>query len=305
MMTILFVIIVALNNTFITYFLLLNHYNLAMKYVLVIYFLCLQIMVGQQSQENSTNNSKTLEGFYDLSEMEMPTKLYLLDNNLFHYYSIFGSVDLEVYGTYRIEGNELKLQPNKELVQPYILYARHNDQLKDSISINYISPEHHREKMFFKVDQEWVTNPEVTGSFEEVLIKFKSKTLKNIKVNLTASQLRETPVFNTVELYFGEVSEGDNEFIMDNNRFYYMRKRLAKTPLLLEGDTIISGGEKRIREPLHESDKEAITKYITKGGIFSDTTINRGNEFYKIHLKKEDSKPLLHVLKNEKIKEEY
>ncbi|WP_139251923.1 hypothetical protein [Maribacter aquivivus] len=276
-----------------------------MKYVLVIYFLCLQIMVGQQSQENSINNSKTLEGFYDLSQMEMPTKLYLLDNNLFHYYAIFGSVDLEVYGTYSIEGNEIKLQPNKELVQPYILYARHNNQLKDSISINYISPEHHREKVFFKVDQEWVTNPEVTGSFEEVSIKFKSKTIKDIKVNLTASQLRETPAFNTVELYSGEVSEGYNEFIMDNNRFYYMRKRLAKTPLVLEGDIIISDGKKRLQEPLHESDKEAITKYITKGGIFPDTTINRGNEFYKIDLKKEDSKPLLHLLKNGEIKEEY
>ncbi|MEP2240318.1 MAG: hypothetical protein ABJI22_18265 [Maribacter sp.] len=274
-----------------------------MKYILVFYFFSLQVMFGQQPKGNEYNNV-SLEGFYDLSEMEMPTKLYLLDNNLFHYYSIYGSVDLELYGTYSINNNELQLHPSKELVQPYILYARHNEQLKDTISINYISPEHHREKMFFKIDEKWITSLKSAGSFKEVSIKFKSKTIKDIKVNLTASQLREKPVFNTVELYIGEVTESDNEFIMDNNRFYYMRKRLAKTPLLLEGNTIISGGEKRTQEPLHKSDKEAITKYITKGGIFPDTTINRGNEFYKIDLKKEDSKPLLHLLENGEVKEE-
>ncbi|MDO6470676.1 hypothetical protein [Maribacter sp. 1_MG-2023] len=275
-----------------------------MNYVLVIYFLSLQIMAGQQLQEKATNNNKTLEGFYDLSEMEMPTKLYLLDNNLFHYYAIFGSVDLEVYGTYSINGNELKLMPSKELVQPYVIYARHNDQLKDTISFNYISPEHHREKVFFKVDEEWVTNPQSTGSFDEILLKYNIATVKNIKVNLTASQIRETPTYNTVELYSGPVTKGYNEFLMDNNRFYYMRQRLAKEPLVVEGDKIISEGKERIREPLHESDKKAITRYISTGGFFRDTTINRDKEFYKIDLIKENAKPLLHILKNGKIKEE-
>ena len=275
-----------------------------MKYILAIYFLSLSVMVAQQPQINSVKNSKTLEGFYDLSEMEMPTKLYLLDNNLFHYYAIFGSVDLEVYGTYSISGKELKLEPSKELVQPYVLYARHNDQLKDTISFNYISPEHHREKVFFKVDEEWVTNPESTGSFDEVSLKYNIATVKNIKVNLTASQIRETPTYNTVELYSGAVAKGYNEFLMDNNRFYYMRQRLAKEPLVVEGDKIISGGKERIREPLHESDKKAITRYIATGGFFRDTTINRDKEFHKIDLIKEDAKPLLHILKNGKIKEE-
>ncbi|WP_324028188.1 hypothetical protein QSV08_09735 [Maribacter sp. BPC-D8] len=275
-----------------------------MKYILAIYFLSLSIMVAQQPQTNSENNSKTLEGFYDLSEMEMPTKLYLLDNNLFHYYAIFGSVDLEIYGSYAIENNELHLQPTKELLQPYILFARHNNQLKDSISINYFSPEHYREKIFFKLDEKWVTNPENKGSLEEVLLKYNIGTVQNITVNLTASQIRETPVFNTVEMYSGEVSEGYNDFIMHYNRYYNMRKRMAKTPLLIDGNSIISGGEKRIQEPLHESDKEAIINYISKGGMFSDTTISRDNEFYKIVLKKEDAKPLLHLLKNGKITEE-
>ena len=275
-----------------------------MKYIIAIYFLRLSVMVAQQPQTNSENNNKTLEGFYDLSEMEMPTKLYLLDNNLFHYYAIFGSVDLEVYGTYSINGKELKLQPNKELVQPYVLYARRNDQLKDTISFNYISPEHHREKVFFKVDEEWVTNPQSTGSFDEVSLKYNIATVKNIKVNLTASQIRETPTYNTVELYSGPVTKEYNEFLMDNNRFYYMRQRLAKEPFVVEGDKIISRGKDRIREPLHESDKKAITKYIATGGFFRDTTINRDKEFYKIDLIKEDAKPLLHILKNGKIKEE-
>ena len=57
---------------------------------LIIFLLFLNIHLSYGQQVEVKNSITSIEGFYNLSGFETSKKLYLLNNNLFHYYAIFG-----------------------------------------------------------------------------------------------------------------------------------------------------------------------------------------------------------------------
>jgi len=273
-----------------------------MKNLITFCFLCLAVSCAEQV---TVKEITFLEGVYDLSEKEVPTKLALLDNNLFHYYTSQDSLDVDVYGDYSIKDNEVRLHPQRELLQPYILYAGNNEKLKDSIVFDYTSSKKSREKLFFKVDDEWVTNPVHTDSLEDVFLKHKKNDVKKIVVNLMTRQQGETSDFNTLEMYSGVIPDGFNIFLLSYNYLYDVRKLIAQQRFKLKGTSIVFNEKEIIQEPLSEKDKGILTQLINEGGgMFSDITELLKYDFQKIALYKEDSKVTLSLLRNGEVQEE-
>ncbi|WP_282117914.1 hypothetical protein [Maribacter aquivivus] len=273
-----------------------------MKHIITLCFLCLCASCAEQVKIKEIT---FVEGVYDLSEKEVPTKLALLDNNLFHYYTLQDSVEIDVYGDYSIKDNEVRLHPKKELLQPYILFAGNNEELNDSIVFDYTSSKNRREKLFFKVDDEWITNPVYTDSLEDVFLKHKKSGVKSIVINLMSKQQGETAIFNTLDMYSGVIPEGYNNYLLSYNYYYDIRKRVAQQRFQLKGTSIIFKEKERIQDPVSEKDKKILTKSINEGGgLFSDITEILSYDFQKNKLYKEESKVKLSLLKNGEVREE-
>lgn len=250
-----------------------------------------------------SQNTKTLEGYYDLSEFEMPASLFLLNNETFYFSAIFGAVDLEVYGTYTIKGDQLYFEPYEKLMQPYVLYARKNSVLKDAISFNYNEPEDdYNSLLVFAVNDQWVMQPDGHSDRGEVEFKVKTTALDSLKIGFPA-HIKIDSTIQVLETYTAEIKEGDNDFLLSYNRFYEMRRRFSKKPLQLKGDTIITGDKKRTKEPLRKEDKEKMIAFLNEYEMFPAEILSRENRFQKLALKKEIKKRTLAVSTDMKLTE--
>jgi len=261
------------------------------------------ICLGLLGMVAFSQSSKTIEGYYDLSEFEMPANLFLLNNKTFYYSAIFGAVDLEVYGDYTIVDDLLYFHPYEKQMQPYVLYARKNSALKDSISFNYIAPEDdYRSLLVFFVNGQWVMRPDGHSNRNEVEFKVKTTVLDSLKIGFPA-YIKPDSTIQVLETYTPNIKKGNNDFLLSYNRFFAMRRGFSKEPLQLEGDTIINGDKKRVKEALHKEDKEKMIAFFNEYEMFPDEIVSRENSFQKIALKKEIKKRTLAVSADLKLAE--
>lgn len=261
------------------------------------------ICLGLLGMVAFSQSSKTIEGYYDLSEFEMPASLFLLDNLTFYYSAIFGAVDLEVYGDYTIESDQLYFHPYEKQMQPYVLYARKNSALKDSISFNYFEPEDdYRSLLVFFVNNQWVMRPDGHSDRNEVEFKVKTTVMDSLKIGFPA-YIKLDSTIQVLETYTADIKNGNNDFLLSYNRFYDMRRGFSKEPIQLEGDTIITGDKKRIKEPLRIEVKEKMIAFLNEYEMFPDEIVSRENSFQKIILKKEIKKRTLAVSADLKLTE--
>ena len=268
-----------------------------MKKSTTISFLILSMVVFSQ-------NSKSLEGYYNLSEFEMAARLYLLDNNTFYYSAIFGSVDLEIYGTYAIEENALYFHPQEDQMQTFILYGRENKNLKGEIAFNYYKPEDsYQNQVVFGLDQQWVKRPLEQADNKGIEFTIKKQEVAAIKIGYPTYFDKVGRFFQVSNVVQAEVPTADNDFLLSYNRYASMRKQFSENPIQLKGDALINGKKTRQRKPLKERDKEKMKTFFKENKMFASTTESRGKVFQQIPLTIENSKPKLKVNKSGQLEE--
>jgi len=249
-------------------------------------------------------DSKSLEGFYDLSEHEMPARLFLLDDNTFYYSAIFGSVDLEIFGKYTIENNQINFQPKEEQMQPFVLYGRENKTITNEVEFYYYKPEEDdRYKVVFSLDDNWVKNTAKQENENNVYFKVKQKELKLLKIGYPA-QFNETDNFFRV----GQVSKAtilnkNNAFVLTYNRYYSMRRQFASSAIPLDGENILSGEKIKKRENLQDGEREKIVKFLKEYKMFETSIVVKEKIYKKIELTIDSIKPKLERKANGVLKE--
>ncbi len=274
-----------------------------MKQIVILLILSVTVSFAQQEQKEH-ENSKTLEGYYDLSEFEMPARLFLLDNRSFHYSAIFGSVDLEIYGKYIIKENELRFHPDEDQMQPFILYGRKNKALKDSIAFNYYKPdEDYRYQVVFAADKQWIKSPLEEKKRHEVYFKVKQKRPKLLKIGYPALHIEVGNFLQVKETYAAEIPKGNNDFLLSYNRYYNMRKQFFKNPIQLKGDSMISGGKAKQKRLLAEGEREKMIAFLEKNEMFESIIESRGNIFKRIPLSSSTEKLKLQIKENGQLEE--
>ena len=251
-----------------------------------------------------TQNSKTLEGYYNLSEFEMAARLFLLDNNTFYYSAIFGSVDLEIYGNYTIENNKLHLSPREEQMQPFALYGRENKTITNEVELYYYKPdEDDRYDLVFSLDDNWVKNTAKQENENEVYFKVKQKQPKVLKIGYPALFSEKDKFFRVGQVSKATIPSTNNAFVLTYNRYYNMRRQFASGAIPLEGENILSGEKVKKRQDLQEGEREKIVKFLKEYKMFEPNIVIKEKFYKKIVLTADSSKPLLEPKANGILKE--
>ena len=228
-------------------------------------------------------DSKSLEGYYDLSVHEAPSHLYLLHDNTFYYYSIFGSVDLEIYGTYSIDKNELKFYPQEDLLQSYVLYGRVNETYKDSIAFNYMqSDQNHRTQLVLGIENKWHKRSMLKMNDDEIYYKVNKKQLDSLEIGYPAHFDGAGNFIQVSEVMVAQIPKGFNDFLLPLNRFATMRKQFSKIPMQIDGEAIVNGEKTIQKEELKEGENKKIATFLKEREMFPPTMERRGAIFEKI-----------------------
>ena len=254
-----------------------------MKNSITIYLTLISLAVFSQ-------NPKSIEGYYNLSEHEMAARLFLLDDNTFYYSAIFGSVDLEIYGDYTIKDNTLQFHPQDDQMQPFILYARANKSLKNFISFNYYKERSYQKQIVFGVDKQWVKRPLEQENNDEVNFSIKKQQVSSLKIGYPAYHDKAGNFIQVTELYTAEIPSGKNDFLLSYNHYGDMRKQFSKNAMPLKGDAIVNKDRTINRQDLQEGEKEKIMTFFKEYKMFPDTIKRKGSVFNKIVLSKDDRK---------------
>jgi len=268
-----------------------------MKKITIICFLAFSII-------GFTQESKSLEGYYNLSEFEMAARLFLLDNNTFYYSAIFGSVDLEIYGEYTIKDNQLHFYPQKEQMQTFILYGRENKSSKGTIELNYYKPEgSYRSLVVIGTDKQWVKRPIEQANNDEIKIVIKQQHITTLKIGYPTYFDRVGRFFQVTKVISAKIPKGNNDFVLSYNRYADMRQQFSKKPIQLKEDALVNGDKIRQMRPLQEGEREKIMTFFKENKMFEPIIESRGNVFQQILLATENSKPKLQKNKKGQLEE--
>ena len=251
-----------------------------------------------------SQKSKSLEGYYNLSEFEMAARLYLLDDGQFYYSASFGSVDLEIYGNYTIENNSIKLHPREEQMQPFALYGRDNKTITNEVEFYYYKPdEDNRYDVVFSLDDNWVKNTAKQENENEVYFKVKQKQPKVLKIGYPALFSEKDNFFRVGQVSKATITNKDNAFVLNYNRYYSMRRQFTSAAMPLEDGNILSGEKVKKRQDLQEGEREKIVAFLKVHEMFESSITVKEKLYKKIALTTDSSKPLLKPEANGSLKE--
>ncbi|WP_459210642.1 hypothetical protein [Aquimarina rhabdastrellae] len=151
-----------------------------MKRHFIFFFMSCYMQLLFAQQEKTT----TVTGFYNMTQMEMASGLYLLEDASFYYYAIFGNVNLDLYGDYQIKEKEIKLEPEARFVNEFRVYGSQEQQLKNEIQIDYEASRGKRDKMLYiNVGNKWIPYITIENSRQEVISRtFKQQTTAAIQL---------------------------------------------------------------------------------------------------------------------------
>lgn len=249
---------------------------------------------------NRIGFSQSLEGYYNLSQHEAPTHLYLLDDNTFYYYSIFGAVDLEIYGVYAINEGNLKFYPREDQLQSYVLYGRANETLKDSVAFNYMqSDQGRRTQLVIGIDKQWYKRAIVQINADEIQYKVNKAQIDSLEVGYPAHFDAAGNFIQVSEIVVAQIPKGMNDFLLPLNRYATMRTRFSKIPMQINGDVILSGEKEIQREDLKEGEHKEIAAFLKARQLFAPTTESRGNTFKRIAVVNQNRRIKLQLNKKE------
>ena len=269
-----------------------------MKKTIAIYLLTLSMLTS------CAQNNKTISGYYNLSEFEMPASLSLLDNGQFYYSAIFGAVDLEIYGTYTIEDNSIIFHPKDEQMQPFGLYGREDKTLTNEVEFFYYKPnEDYRYNVVFSLDDNWVKNTEEQENKTEVYFKTKHRHLKALKIGYPTLFNKTKNYFKVSQGYKATIPSKNNSFILTFNRYYFMRKQFASAPTPLDGENILQGEKVIKKQEIPKGEAKKIAKFIDEHQIFKNSIVVKEKTYKKITQIVDNANPKLKLTTNGELEE--
>lgn len=237
------------------------------KYYLLFFVLFLNSSFAQ-------NKYKEAEGFYNLSGFEVSSGLYLLKNTTFFYYSMFGNVDLKIYGNYSIsDQNKLKLIPNEELKKEFYLFGLKNNQIKkDIIILQYNKPFSKKaEKLFINTNTKLTKFPEFKQGSKTVSINLKLPKSKKIQLEFNKSKTTMIKIvndFNDIKIY--------------HNYYANMVSMVSKMSFNSEKGTLTNYNSSKAtriqKKEINDKTKEKINNYIESSK--KRKTITRKGKIY-------------------------
>jgi len=228
-----------------------------------------------------TKTGRTISGFYNLSGFEMAAKIYLLDNYYFFYSATFGSVDLEIYGTYSIVDDKIFLHPNVEQMQPYILYANEDETTKATTFSISKTRLNEQDEIYISINNKWFSEPK-SSKIEEP-IAFDLPKNKNGELTFGVAYLNgEFAILKNT--YHTENIGHANNFIISANPYARMRRQFSNMPLMLKGDAIInnSANEKITkRQDIDDKLQDSIIQFIDENSRYKSVISHENKTYFK------------------------
>lgn len=211
---------------------------------------------------------KTAQGFYNLSEFEMASGIYLLENKTFFFFASFGNVDLKTYGTYKIQDGLLTLQPDKELMQEFYIYGRTNRVQSDNITITYRKPIEKRAERIMIND---IKFPEFSSEkkFVSISMGHSSEFLK----------IEYSTYLNRKEYISVQLADSIDELLIFHNYYAHMvRDFCNKNSFTIRNKVLTSNNQVSRKKEISKEVMNELILFIDNKR--NDNTFNLGGEAY-------------------------
>ena len=216
------------------------------------------------------NEYKLAQGFYDLSRTEVASGIYLLENETFFYYATFGSVDLRVFGSYKIRNDSLlTFQPHNELIQEFYIYGTTTKARSDTITIHYQRP---YEEKFENLTVNTRSFPQFNSDNNTVSISIKKPDSMLLKFEYPGS-------FNRKEYVSLQLTNNINELLIFHNYYAHMVRNFASNSFRIGNGIVVVDSQKANKKEINQKVVGEIIAFIEK--LRNDNTLNREEKTYQ------------------------
>lgn len=210
------------------------------------------------------------EGLYKVSKMEQVSGFYLLKDKTFLYHAVFGNADLEFWGNYELENNQLTLKPDTFLMDEFEFYG--TTTKSDSLQVYFFKPLLQN----FKITVQSGNVKKEFPSFKKDE-QFVSVTLpKSNQLTVTYNSLENT----TVKTLKTQLSDTTNEVRILHNYYASMIRKFAKAqPINLINSEYKTKNKEKISEKLIKrikrriSRKRKFTSFTKEGKLYKKLSI--------------------------------
>lgn len=223
----------------------------------------------------SQNAYEKAEGYYNLSEFEVASGLYLLKDKTFFFFSTFGNVDLKLYGTYSIsDNNKLSFKIADELKKEFYVYGYTSETLSETIHLEYEKPyEQKTEQLYAIIKDQRYDFPEFDT--DKTLVSLDISSSSNTLLSLGYKYLDKDYISTTVNL------NGANSIVIYHNYFYDMTMEVSKMAFVLENGLLKQDANNLKtyqKKFLKENVITQVTEFITT--LKNRTTVMRNGIIY-------------------------
>ena len=237
------------------------------------FFSLLFLFVFQWSYTQSTYEKA--EGYYNLSEFEVASGLYLLKNHTFFYFASFGNVDLKIYGTYEISDKDvLLLNVDDELKKEFYVYGFKTERPSEIIHIDYEEPyDNKTENLYLKTKSKRIQFPKFSSDNSTVSIEIPAVT--NTLLSIGYTYLNKDTLSTTVNL------DGMNSLVIYHNYYYDMIMEVSKMSFILENNQLKQTGansKSYVKKNLKEDVIQQVNDFIIT--LKNRTSITRNSIIY-------------------------
>lgn len=236
------------------------------KYSLLIIFLVLSTTFFAQTEYHNA------EGLYKVSKMEQVSGFYLLKDKTFLYHAVFGNADLEFWGNYELENNQLTLKPDTFLMDEFEFYG--TTTKNDSLQVYFLKPQLQN----FKITVQSGSVKKEFPSFKKD-DQFTSVTLpktKNNQLIVTYNSLENTTV-KTLKI---QLNDTTNEVRILHNYYASMIRKFVKAQPV---DLINSEYKTKNKEKISEKLIKRIKRRISRKRKFT-SFVKEGKQYDKLSI---------------------
>ena len=215
-----------------------------------------------------SKGSDKIEGTYNMGGFEMAGSIVFLDTYQFFYSLSVGSLDLITYGAYHLKNGKLKLKVPEEQKQPFVVYGRKNENLKDSVQVNYYNY-NARSNPLFKVNKQWYALEELKqqGRMQQHGVdsfRIAVKKLSSMEIGIKKERNNDSS-FALKSLMKMEKASEFNDFIIAYNVANKEITEFEKSTFSFNKEYEFKGKKKR---PITEEEKENVLDYIIENKSF-------------------------------------
>lgn len=234
----------------------------AIRYFLAFFVLFINTIYAQQKQTS-------IEGYYNLSEFEMASGIYLLENKSFFYFASFGGVDLKIYGNYKVEKDSLFVfYPDEELLQDFYAYAQETNTEKDSVLIKFNRP-------YQEINEKLIINkvhfPDFTPDKNTVSISIKNPKSTILKLEYPSRYK------NKENLSF-KYNNNTEDIIMIHNYYANMIRSFCLSTYKFKENYLIENKKEVARKEINEKIINEVLEFIENKR--NNKTIYRDGKIY-------------------------